>query len=70
MPFICLTTGEMAIDGLEEAEVTVETSPKTLVSHSVVKAHSNHTGKVERWVWKEERDLSPEERAKFLTLKK
>mgnify|MGYP003388409393 CR=1 FL=1 len=67
MPFICATTGEMKVDGLEGADVSVETSPKSLVSHSVVKAPSDKSGQVERWVWKEERDLSPEEKAQFLT---
>lgn len=62
MPFVCPITGEMAL-ALDDAAVTVETSPKSLVSHTLVKGHSNTTGGQERWVWKEERDLDATQRA-------
>jgi hypothetical protein len=57
MPYICPTTGEMALDALPGGQVIVETSPKTLVSITIVKAKSNVTGKEERWEWKEDYEL-------------
>jgi hypothetical protein len=67
MPFICASTGEMALS-LDDAVVNVETSPKSLVSHTTVQGHSNVTGKQERWTWKEERDLDANERTQFQRL--
>ncbi len=69
MPYICPKTGEIALKGLENPEVTVETSPKSLVSHTKVRGASDVTHTAEEWVWKEESDLTPEERAKYARLK-
>lgn len=67
MPFICTNTKEMAL-ALDDAEVIVETSPKTLVSHTSTKGHSAVTGNQEKWVWKEEHELSAQERQQYAKL--
>ena len=71
MPYICAKTGEMVIEnqGLKNAEVTVETNPKNLVSYTVVHGHSEVTGGEERWVWKEEHELTEEEAKQYYALK-
>jgi len=66
MPFVCIKTGEMApAGGLEDPNVSVETSPRSLCSRSVVKGKSSNTGSSERWVWKEEAELTPQELAQW-----
>lgn len=64
MPFVCEKTGEMA-PAFEHSVVEVETSPKTLVSITIVRATSPQTGVEERWVWKEDRELNNDERVRW-----
>lgn len=68
MPFVCTATGEMSIEGLSDAEVTVRTSPRSLASHTVVTGRAKN-GQIETWVWKDDKELSPEERVQLLRLK-
>jgi hypothetical protein len=69
MPYVCSVTGEISIDGLPGAEVHVETG-KNLVSEVVVTAPSEVTHKTQRWVWKEEHELTPDEHARYVQLKR
>ena len=68
MPYICIATDEMALEGLPDAVVTSETNPKTLCSITIVKARSEKSGQIERWVWKEENELDEQESEAFLKL--
>jgi hypothetical protein len=69
MPYICTVTGEVSAHGLKDAEVTVESSPKSLVQHVVVSAPSDATHHKERWVWKEENELTEEQRKRYYEAK-
>jgi hypothetical protein len=65
MPFVCVATGEVAAPPLEDSEVIVETNPKTLVSHTIIKGKSPTTHLMESWVFKEESDLNDAQKAAF-----
>jgi hypothetical protein len=65
MPFVCEATGEMVAKFDEGVECRVETSSRTLVSTTVVMAHSAEPVKLERWHCMEDYDLNPTERQRW-----